>query len=134
MTSATQTMFDRNPEGLDHANMVPILFEMSDACGLKFLNEFRKTQTEYATKKMRSKVEIFEISNQGHWGGDVQSVVKCQQIIWTGSNERPDEQEVKQMTITFKSHKNKHREHARRYPLMVFEYNVRINEAPLAEK
>lgn len=124
---AMQAMYNRNPAGLDEAFMVDRLFEMTPACGKRFLDSVRETQPEYAAKKLTSKIEVFHMEHQPLWGGDVQSTVQCQQKI------QPTDQ-VKQMTVVFTSHRNPNMEHRKRFPLMIYKYDVTEHEPQLADK
>src|SRR5208282_1640874 len=111
-----ETILNRSAAGLDHENLVHILFDPDRQKQVH--DEYAKVAREYATKKMRSHVEIKHVKAQTVGGGEIESIVECQDITNGVDDLGGLTQSVKTITLTLHLAVNPNLEHRKHYPLM----------------
>jgi hypothetical protein len=125
---AAESILDRSSSGLDHDDLVGILFNSETA--RKVREEFGAVKTQYVEKNLRSHVEIKSIDAQPVGGGVIKAKV-AGQVVLTGTLHGQAIQEVQPVTLEFSLAQNPDLGKNRRYPLMVFAYSY---EESLAKK
>ena len=125
---AAESILDRSPSGLDHDDLVGILFNSETA--RKVRDEFGAVKTQYVEKNLRSHVEIKSIDAQPVGRGVIKAKVTGQ-VVLTGTLHGQAIQEVQPVTLEFSLAQNPDLGKNRRYPLMVFAYSY---EESLAKK
>jgi hypothetical protein len=117
---AAESILDRSPSGLDHDDLVGILFNSETA--RKVRDEFGAVKTQYVEKNLRSHVEIKSIDAQPVGSGIIKAKV-AGQVVLTGTLHGQAIQEVQPVTLEFSLAQNPDLGKNRRYPLMVFAYS-----------
>ena len=117
---AAESILDRSPSGLDHDDLVGILFNSETA--RKVRDEFGAVKTQYVEKNLRSHVEIKSIDAQPVGSGIIKAKV-AGQVVLTGTLHGQAIQEVQPVTLEFSLALNPDLGKNRRYPLMVFAYS-----------
>lgn len=125
-TWCAETIMDRTPTGLEHENMVPILFN-PDATKLLATEFGEEKRREYASKKLHSSIEIASIDAQPFHSRIIPNgiLVTVQgQVITVGLATGVSLTEVKPFRLVLTFAPNPGRNHARRYPLMCADFRV----------
>lgn len=125
---AAESILDRSSSGLDHDDLVGILFNSETA--RKVRDEFGAVKTQYVEKNLRSHVEIKSIDAQPVGRGVIKAKV-AGQVVLTGTLHGRAIQEVQPVTLELSLARNPDLGKNRRYPLMVFGYSY---EESLAKK
>jgi hypothetical protein len=125
---AAESILDRSSSGLDHDDLVGILFNSETA--RKVRDEFGAVKTQYVEKNLRSHVEIKSIDAQPVGRGVIKAKV-AGQVVLTGTLHGQAIQEVQPVTLELSLARNPDLGKNRRYPLMVFGYSY---EESLAKK
>jgi hypothetical protein len=127
---AVESILDRSPAGLEHDDLISILFNTQTA--LKVRDEFSRLKPQYVEKSLRSHIEIKAIDAQPIGNGLLKARVSGQ-LILTGTLHGQSIQEVQPVTLEISLARNPDLGHNRRYPLMVYGY-VYVNQGDITQK
>jgi hypothetical protein len=125
-TWAAESILDRSPAGLDHDDLVGILFNSDTAH--KVRDEFGAVRQQYVEKNLRSHVEIKSIDAQPIGRGIIKAKV-AGQVVLTGAVHGQAIQEVQPVTLELSLARNPDLGRNKRYPLVVWQYAYPPEEA-----
>lgn len=118
-TWAAKCVLDRSPAGLDNEQLLDLLFNLPTAKKAK--DEFGALKNEYQAKRLRSHVEIAEVSSQPV-GEGILKVRVSGQVVTTGTVNGDLVQDVEPKVIDFLMARNPDLGRNKRYPLLVAGY------------
>jgi len=116
---AAESILDRSPAGLDHDDLVGILFNSETAN--KVRDEFGAVRQQYIEKNLRSHLEIKSIDAQPVGRGIIKAKV-AGQVVLTGTVHGQAIQEVQPVTLELSLARNPDLGRNKRYPLVVWQY------------